>query len=113
MPVRIFLTQNSMLTSKYNKKIFTNIISSSLIDVNYNVPLADLEGFLDKPPLQKFFAANCFSFEDFLQIYLHGKIHQLLGLMEYPIRSTKKCPKINKFLFKVSLSCMNNDIIPV
>ena len=42
--------------------------SSSLIDINYNIPLADLEGLPDKPPLLKPFLTNCFSFEDFFQI---------------------------------------------
>ena len=42
--------------------------SSSLIDINYDVPLAGLDGLPDKPPLQKSFPTNCFSFEDFFQI---------------------------------------------
>ena len=42
--------------------------SSSLIDIKYNAPLADLEGLPDKPPFQKSFPMNCFSFEDFLQM---------------------------------------------
>ena len=42
--------------------------SSSLIDINYIVPLADLEDLLDKPPLQKSFPTNCFSHEDFFRI---------------------------------------------
>ena len=42
--------------------------SSYLIGINYNVPLADLEGLPDKTPLQKSFPTNYFSFEDFFQI---------------------------------------------
>ena len=42
--------------------------SSSLIDINYNIPLADFEGLPDEPPLLKPFPKNCFFFEDFLQI---------------------------------------------
>ena len=42
--------------------------SSSLIDMNYDVPLADLEGLPDKPSLQKSFPTNCFSFKQFFQI---------------------------------------------
>ena len=42
--------------------------SLSLIDINYNIPLADLEGLPDKPPLLKPFPTDCFSFEDFFQI---------------------------------------------
>ena len=41
---------------------------SSLSDINYNVPLADLEDLPDKPPLVKSFPTNCFSFEDFFRI---------------------------------------------
>ena len=61
--------------------------SLSLIDINYNIPLADLEGLPDKPSALKPFPTNCFSFEDFLQM------HQVLGLMEYLIRSTKNAQK--------------------
>ena len=42
--------------------------SSSLTDINYDLPFADLEGLPDKPPLQKSFPTNSFSFEDFFQI---------------------------------------------
>ena len=38
--------------------------SSSLIDINHIVRLANLEGLPDKLPLQKSFLTNCFSFED-------------------------------------------------
>ena len=66
--------------------------SSSLVDINYNAPLADLEGLPDKPTLQKSFPINCFSFENFFH-YLLGEMHQLLGLMEYPIKFTKNAQK--------------------
>ena len=53
-------------------KVAQNVLdqhkSSSLIDINYNIPLAVLEDFPDKPPLQKSFPTNCFSFKDFFQI---------------------------------------------
>ena len=85
--------------------------SSSLIDVNYDVPLADLEGLPDKPPLQKSFPTNCFSFEQFFQILSTWRNVSSPGLNGIPYKVYKKCPKINKFLFKIFLSCMNKGII--
>ena len=87
--------------------------SSSLIDINYGVPLADLEGLPHKPPLQKSFATNCFSFEQFFQILSTRRNASAPGLNGIPYKVYKKCPKINKFLFKIFLSCMNKGIIPL
>ena len=87
--------------------------SSSLIDINYNIPLADLEGLPDKPPLLKPFPTNCFSFEDFFQILSTRQNASAPGLNGIPYKVYKKCPKINKFLFKFFLSCMNKGIIPL
>ena len=87
--------------------------SSSLIDINYNIPLADLEGLPDKPPLLKPFPTNCFSFEDFFQILSTRRNASAPGLNGIPYKVYKKCPKINKFLFKFFLSCMNKGIIPL
>ena len=67
--------------------------SSSLIDINYDVPLADLEGLPHKPLLQKFFQLIVFLLNSSFKYYLHGEMHQLLGLMEYPIKSTKNALK--------------------
>ena len=80
--------------------------SSSLIDINYNIPLADLEGLPDKPPLLKPFPTNCFSFEDFFQILSTRRNASAPGLNGIPYKVYKKCPKINKFLFKFFLSCI-------
>ena len=87
--------------------------SSSLIDINYNIALADLEGLPDKPPLLKPFPTNCFSFEDFFQILSTRRNASAPGLNGIPYKVYKKCPKINKFLFKFFLSCMNKGIIPL
>ena len=84
--------------------------SSSLIDINYDVLLADLEGLPDKPRLQKSFPTNCFSFEDFFQILSTGQNASAPRLNGMPYKVYKKYPKINKFLFKTFLSCMNKDI---
>ena len=80
--------------------------SSSVTDINYNIPLADLEGLPDKPPLLKPFPTNCFSFEDFFQILSTRRNASAPGLNGIPYKVYKKCPKINKFLFKFFLSCM-------
>ena len=87
--------------------------SSSLIDINYDLPLVNLEGLPDKPPLQKSFPANCFSFEDFFQILSTRQNASAPGLNGIPYKVYKKCPKINKFLSKIFLSCMNKGIIPL
>ena len=72
--------------------------SSSLIDINYDVPLADLEGLPHKPPLQKSFPTNCFSFEQFFQILSTRRNASAPGLNGIPYKIYKKCPKINFFL---------------
>ena len=75
MLVRLFLTKNAMLTSKcyvnltVEQEYLDQHKSSSLIDINCDVPLADIEGLPDKPPPQESFPTNCFSFEDFFQIF--------------------------------------------
>ena len=76
--------------------------SSSLININYNVPLADLERLSDKPPLQKYFPTNCFFWRFLTDIrYLHGKMHQHLGLMKYPINTLEiHLINNNKFINK-------------
>ena len=74
--------------------------SLSLIDINYNIPLTDLEGLPEKPPLLKPFPTDCFSFEDFFQILSRGRHASAPGLNGIPYKVYKKCPKINKFLFK-------------
>ena len=81
--------------------------SSSPIDINYNVPLADLEGLPDKPPLQKSFLTNCFSFDDFFQILSTWRNASGPGLNVIPYKVYKKCPKINKLLSEIFLSFMN------
>ena len=65
--VRLFLTQN-VVNLKVEQEDLKQHKSSPPIDINYNAPLADLEGLPEKPPFQKSFPMNCFSFEDFLQI---------------------------------------------
>ena len=85
--------------------------SSSLIDINYNIPLADLLGLPDKPPLLKPFPTSCFSFEDFFQILSTWRNASAPGPNGIPYKVYKKCPKINKFHFKFFLSCMNKGII--
>ena len=87
--------------------------SLSLIDINYDIPLADLEGLPDKPPLQKSFPTNCFSFEQFFLILSTQRNASAPGLNGIPYKVYKKCLKINKFLFKIFLSCMNKGIIPL
>ena len=87
--------------------------SSSLIDINYDVPLADLEGLPDKPLPQKSFPTYCFSFEQFFQILSTWRNASAPGLNGIPYKVYKKCPKISKFLFKIFLSCMNKGIIPL
>ena len=87
--------------------------SSSIIDINYNIPHADLESLPDKPPLLKPFPTNCFSFEDFFQILSTRRNASAPGLNGIPYKVYKKCPKINKFPFKFFLSCMNQGIIPL
>ena len=84
--------------------------SSSLIDINYDVPLPEVEGLPDKPSLQKSFPTNCFSFEQFFQILSTRRNASAPGLNGIPYKVYKKCPKINKFLFKIFLSCMNKGI---
>ena len=78
-----------------------------------NVPLADLEDLPDKPPLQKSFPTNCFCFEQFFQILSTRRNASAPGLNVIPYKVYKKCPKINKFLFKIFLSCTNKGIIPL
>ena len=87
--------------------------SSSLVDINYNIPLADLEGLPDKPTLLKPFPTYCFSFEGFFQILSSRQNASASGLIGIPYKVCKKCPKIKKFLFKFFLSCMNKGIIPL
>ena len=87
--------------------------SSSPIDINYDVPLADLEGLPDKPPLQKSFPTNCFSFEQFFQILSTRRNASAPGLNGIPYKVYKNCPNIYKFLFKIFLACMNKGIIPL
>ena len=67
--------------------------SSSLIDINYNIPLADLEGLPDKPPLLKPFPTNCFSFEDFLQILSTWQNASAPGLNGIPYKVSKNAQK--------------------
>ena len=87
--------------------------SSSLIDINCDIPLPDLEGLPNKPPLLKSFPTSSFSFEDFFQILSTRRNASAPGLNGIPYKVYKKCPKINKFLFKVFLSCMIKGAIPL
>ena len=70
-------------------------------------------GLPDKPPLLKPFPTNCFYFEDFLQILSTQRNASAPWLNGIPYKVYKKCPKINKFLFKFFLSCMNKGISPL
>ena len=85
----------------------------SLIDINYNVPHTNLKGFPEKPSLQKSFPTNCFSFEDFFQISSTRPNVSAPGLNGIPHKVYKKYLKIDKFLFKIFLSCMYKGIIPL
>ena len=67
--------------------------SSSLIDINYDVPLAVLQSLPDKPSLQKSFPTNCFSFEQFFQILSTRRNASAPGINGYPIKSTKNALK--------------------
>ena len=67
----------------------------------------------DKRPVLKPFPTNCFSFEDLLQILTTWHNASAPGLNGIPYKVYKKRPKINKFLFKFFLSCMNKGIIPL
>ena len=65
--------------------------SSSRIDINYNIPLADLEGLPRNSPLLKLFPTNCFSFEDFFQILSTQRNASAPGLNGIPYKICKKC----------------------
>ena len=110
---RLFLTQKRYVNFKVEQADLDQRKSSSLVDINYNIALANLECFPDKPPLLKPFPTNCFSFEDFLQILSTWKNASDPGVNGIPYKVDKKCPKINKFLFKFFLSCVNKGIIPL
>ena len=110
---RLFLTQKRYVNFKVEQADLDQRKSSSLVDINYNIALANLECFPDKPPLLKPFPTNCFSFEDFFQILSTRRNASAPGLNGIPYKVYKKCPKINKFLFKFFLSCMNKGIIPL
>ena len=113
MLVRFFLTQNLIVNLKAQQEDLDQHKSSSLIGINYNIPLVDLEGLPDKPSFLKPFPTNCFSFEDFLQIQSTRWNASAPGLNGIPYKIYKNCPKINKFLFKFFLPCMNKGIIPL
>ena len=87
--------------------------SSSLNDIDYDIPLVDLEGLPDKPPLLKSFPKNWFCFEDFFQILSSQRNASACGLNRISCKVYKKYPKINKFLFKIFLSCINIGTIPL
>ena len=85
--------------------------SSSLIDINYNIPLADLEGLCGKPPLLTPFPTNCFLYQDFLQILSTRRNASAPGFNGIPCKVYEKCSKLNKFFLKFFLSCINKGII--
>ena len=113
MLVRLFLTQKCYVNLKVEQADLDQRKSSSLVDINYNITLTNLECFPDKYPLLKPFPTNCFSFKDFLQILSTWKNASDPGVNGIPYKVYKKCPKINKFLFKFFLSCVNKGIIPL
>ena len=67
--------------------------SSSVTDLNYNIPLADLEGLPDKPPVLKPFPRNCLFFEDLFQILSTQGNASALGLngMAYKCKAPQIC----------------------
>ena len=88
--VRLFLTQSVNLKVE---QADLEQHKSSLNYNNYNVPLADLQGLLNKPSLLKSFPTNCFSFEDFFQVlstWQNASPSRLNGIL---YRVYKKCPK--------------------
>ena len=67
----------------------------------------------DKPPPQKSFSTNCFSFKDFRHILFTRWNVSAPGLHGISFKVYKKCLKIDKFLFKIFHSCINYSIIPL
>ena len=86
--------------------------TSYFYDINYNIPLPNL-GLPHKPPLLKPFTTSCFCFEDFFQILSTWQNAAAPGLNGIPYKVYKMFPKINNFLFKFFISCMNKDTIPL
>ena len=69
--------------------------SSSLLNIYYNIPLSDLQGLPDKAT-SKTISNKLLLFWRFLSNSVYTakcEMHQLQGLMEYPIRSTKSAQK--------------------
>ena len=55
---RLFLTQKRYVNFKVEQADLDQRKSSSLVDINYNITLANLECFPDKPPLLKLSCVN-------------------------------------------------------
>ena len=86
--------------------------SSNLIDNNYDIPLDNLEGLPPEPPLLKKINKSCFSLDDFFEILSSRRNASAPGLNGMPYKVYKKCPKISKFLFKISQTCFKRCKIP-
>ena len=103
-PGKTLLDQKCYVNLKVEQADLDQHKSSSIIDINYNVPLADLEGLPEKPPLLKSFPMNYIFFEGFFQILSTLRNESAPGLNEIPHKVYKKFHKTNKFPFKIFLS---------
>ena len=87
--------------------------SSNLIENNYDIPLGNLEGLPPEPLLVKKFNISCFSFDDFFEILSLRRNASAPGLNGIPYKVYQKCPKISKFIFKISQTCFKRCEIPI
>ena len=87
--------------------------SSNLIDNNYDIPSANLEGPPLELPLLKKFNKSCFCFDNYFGNLSSHRIASAPGLNGIPYKVHKKYPKISKFLFKIFKTCFTRREIPI
>ena len=87
---------------KVEQEILDKHKSLNLTDKNYNIPLGKLDTLPPEPPLLKKFNKSCFSYDNFITILSTRRNASAPGLNSIPYKVYKRCPIINKFLFKYS-----------
>ena len=87
--------------------------SSNLIDKNYDIPSANLEGLPPELLLLKKFNKSCFCFDNYFGNLSSHRIASAPSLNGIPYKVHKKYPKISRFLFKIFKTCFKRHEIPI
>ena len=86
--------------------------ATSANDLNYKIPLTDIEGLPSDPLVKIKFSDSSFQFSDFECVLNSRRNGSSPGINGVPYKVYKRCPQTSSLLFKIFTSCLTQNVVP-